>query len=373
MLSRSVSSTASRPVSLITPAELHKLLSSKNEEELPCVLDASWHMPGSGRQPFQEYRKKRIEGAAFWDVDQIASESDVGVPHNMPSASQFEDACSRLGIKRDSHVVVYDTVGVFSSPRTAFTFKHFNHPQVSVLDGGLPRWIAEGYPIDENRPTNPNPHAVEEGGRLLYGPIFSELLYAHKPRVESYFIADIEENFSEYKVDGGEKSDVRQWKDMTKNIKKGEKGDVVVDARAAGRFHGTDPEPREGLSSGHMPHSISLPFQSALSPESSTTPPYRTLLKPEELEKVFVGALGKEKWEKVKQGEKSVTATCGSGMTLGLPLRCSSPLPSSPIFRSKAAVLWLALQRAGVTDNTAIYDESWTGYASRPESKIVKS
>ncbi|BGP25638.1 thiosulfate/3-mercaptopyruvate sulfurtransferase [Rhodotorula toruloides] len=353
MLSRSASSTSARPVSLITPAELHKLLSSKNEEELPCVLDASWHMPGSGRQPFQEYRKKRIEGAAFWDVDQIASKSDVGVPHNMPSVSQFEDACSRLGIKRDSHVVVYDTVGVFSSPRTAFTFKHFNHPQVSVLDGGLPRWIAEGYPIDENRPTNPNPHAVEEGGRLLFGPIFSELLYAHKPRVESYFIADIEENFSEYKVDGREKADVRQWKDMNKNIKKGEKGDVVVDARAAGRFYGTDPEPREGLSSGHMPHSISLPFQSVLSPESSTTPPYRCLLKPEELEKVFVDALGKEKWDKVKQGEKLITATCGSGMT--------------------AAVLWLALQRAGVTDNTAIYDESWTGYASRPESKIVKS
>lgn len=68
MLSRSISSTAARPVSLVTPAELHKLLSSKNEEDHPCVLDASWHMPGSGRQPFQEYRKKRIEGAAFWDV-----------------------------------------------------------------------------------------------------------------------------------------------------------------------------------------------------------------------------------------------------------------------------------------------------------------
>ncbi|GAA6032095.1 hypothetical protein NBRC10512_000404, partial [Rhodotorula toruloides] len=110
-----------------------------------------------------------------------------------------------------------------------------------------------------------------------------------------------------------------------------------------------------------MPHSLSLPFQSVLSPESSASPPYRTVLKPEELEKVFVDALGKEKWEKVKQSEKSVTATCGSGMT--------------------AAVLWLALQRAGVTDNTAIYDEvrlilqftqvvqltllkSWTGYTS---------
>ncbi|BGP71417.1 Rhodanese-like domain-containing protein [Rhodotorula toruloides] len=149
---------------------------------------------------------------------------------------------------------------------------------------------------------------------------------------------------------------------MTKNIKKGEKGDVIVDARQLGGaslpesfffFHGTDPEPREGLSSGHMPHSISLPFQSVLLPELSTTPPYRTLLKPDELEKVFVEVLGEEKWEKVKQGEKSVTATCGSGMT--------------------AAVLWLALQRAGVTDNTAIYDESWTGYTLRPKSKILKS
>ncbi|BGP63422.1 hypothetical protein NBRC10512v2_004768 [Rhodotorula toruloides] len=146
MLSRSVSSTASRPVSLITPAELHKLLSLKNAEELPCVLDASWHMPW----------KKRIEGAAFWDVDQIASKSDVGVPHNMPSVSQFEDACSRLGIKRDSHVVVYDTVGVFSSPRTAFTYSTWAKPQYDLKQ-------------------------AKEGSRLVYGPIFSELLCAHKP------------------------------------------------------------------------------------------------------------------------------------------------------------------------------------------------
>ncbi|GAA5999497.1 thiosulfate sulfurtransferase [Rhodotorula paludigena] len=345
---------STKPVSLLTPKELSSLLSpSSKQSKPPVVLDASWHMPASQRSAWAEYRHKRIHGAAFWDVDQIAGKSDVGVPHNIPSVEQFEDACSRLGIARDSHVVVYDTVGVFSSPRTAFTFKHFGHDQVSILDGGLPRWLAEGLPIDTERPTNPNPHAAEAGAQLAYGPIFSELLYAHKPRVESYFIQDIEEMFTEYKVDGGERDDVRQWSDMTANADKGKEGDAVVDARPAGRFHGTDPEPREGLSSGHIPHSLSLPFSAVLSPESSTTPPYKTLLAPADLERVLSEHLGADVWAQIKQGERAVTSTCGSGMT--------------------AAVLWLALQRAGAEANVAIYDESWTGYASRPESKIEKS
>ncbi|GAA5987286.1 hypothetical protein JCM10908_001893 [Rhodotorula pacifica] len=357
----SMSSTArssSRPVSLLTPKEVHDLVQNP-ESPSTVVLDASWHMPAAKRLPFQEYRKKRIEGSAFWDVDQIASTSDVGVPHNIPSVAQFEDACSRLGIERDSHVIVYDSVGVFSSPRTAFTFKHFGHDKVSVLDGGLPRWQADNLPLDTSSPTNPNPHATAEDGSALrarYGPIFSELLYAHKPKVESYFIADIEERFSDYKVDGTEKErkDVRQWKDINKILKKSEgKREVIIDARAAGRFHGTEPEPREGLSSGHMPHSLSLPFQSVLTPETSTTPPYRTMLSPEELEKVFEGVMGQERWKEVKSGKRGIVSTCGSGMT--------------------ASILWLALQRAGVIDNAAIYDESWTGYASRPESIIEKS
>ncbi|BGP41340.1 hypothetical protein JCM10450v2_005383 [Rhodotorula kratochvilovae] len=351
LLRRAMSSTAA-PVSLLTPAELSKLLASSAP---PVVLDASWHMPGAARFPFAEYRHKRIAGAGFWDVDQIASTSERGVPHNMPQKALFEDACSRLAIRRDDHVVLYDTVGVFSAPRTAFTFKHFGHERVSILDGGLPRWQAEGHPIDTERPTNPNPHAVEEGttaaAAAQFRPILSELLWAHKPRIESYFIADIEEEFTEYKVEGEERDDVRQWEDVDANIEKGEDGAVVVDARPPGRFHGTDPEPREGLSSGHMPHAISLPFSSVLSAESSTEPPYKTLLPPAELEKVFVAALGEEKWAAVKRGERPVIGTCGSGMT--------------------AAVLWLALQRAGAPP-IDIYDESWTGYAQNPKSKIVK-
>ncbi|GAA5846444.1 hypothetical protein JCM9279_001377 [Rhodotorula babjevae] len=340
---------STKPVSLLAPAELRELLQSSSP---PVVLDATWHMPNAGRYAWSEYRHKRIEGAGFWDVDQIASKSDKGVPHNMPTTDQFEDACGRLAIKRDDHVVVYDSVGVFSSPRTAFTFKHFGHERVSVLDGGLARWIAEGNPIDQERPLNPNPHELEgTGQRAQYRPILSELMFATKPRIESYFIADIEEEFTDYKVEGEVRDDVRQWEDMDANIAKGDEGAVVVDARPAGRFHGTDPEPREGLESGHMPLAASVPFSAVLSPESSTSPAYKTLLPPADLDKVFSEALGAERWALVKKGDRPVIGTCGSGMT--------------------AAVLWLALQRAGAPP-IDIYDESWTGYAQRAESKIVK-
>ncbi|GAA5890112.1 hypothetical protein JCM6882_009229 [Rhodosporidiobolus microsporus] len=363
----STSPSLRRPVQLLAPQELAKLLqqegagasSGKERGDDVVVLDASWFMPNlqPPRDPWAEFRKKRIEGAGFWHLDQISSTSDVGVPHNVPSKEHFEDACSRLGISRGSHVVFYDSQGVFSSPRAAFTFKHFSHPLVSILDGGLPRWIAEGLPTSSTSPSNPNPHEALLPGqqKARYQPIFSELLYAVKPRVESYFIADIEELFTEYRVgEGEERRDTRGWEEVRANAERGEgEGDAVLDARPAGRFHGTDPEPRAGLSSGHIPHSLSLPFPAVLSEPSNTDPSYKTVKSPEELQGVFEKALGREEWEKVKGGERGVVTTCGSGMT--------------------AAILWLALQRAGVSEKVGLYDESWTGYASRPESKIVKS
>ncbi|GAA6019877.1 hypothetical protein JCM11491_004851 [Sporobolomyces phaffii] len=345
------------PVGVLSPQELHSLLSDRTGKGKDLVvLDGSWFMPNLDppRFGFKEFRTKRIENAGFWDLDLIASKSDVGVPHNMPTKSQFEDAASRLGISRDSHVVVYDSTGVFSSPRTAFTFKHFNHDKVSILDGGLARWEAEKLPIDTSIPSHVNPHDLEQAGKKFH-PIFSELIYATKPRIESYFIADIEEHFTEYRVDEGaeKQGDVLEWEDMNSNIEKGEQGDIVLDARPSGRFDGTAPEPRAGLSSGHMPFSFNLPSTSVLSPESSTTPPYKTLLSKDELERVFKRVIGDENWELVKKGERRVINTCGSGMT--------------------AAILWLALQQAGASEKVAIYDESWTGYASREKSKIVKS
>ncbi|BGP17457.1 hypothetical protein JCM10213_003260 [Rhodosporidiobolus nylandii] len=352
-----------RPVQLLKPTELHSLLTEGDKGKDVVVLDASWFMPGAQKEDgtprdgWKEYRKRRVEGSGYWHLDQISSPSPSPAPtapgHDIPSKELFEDACSRLGISRESHVVLYDTHpgGFFSAPRGAFTFSHFSHPHISILSGGLSAWESAGLPVSTTGPRNPNPHDVESmsGLKGRYQPIFSELLYSSRPRVESYFIADIEELFTSYKVpEGAERAgEVKQWEEMNANIEKGGEGFAVLDARPEGRFHGTTPEPRPNLPSGHMPYSHSLPSSAVLHPET------KELLPPAELEKVFEQALGKEGWEKVKRGERGVVNSCGSGMT--------------------AAILWLALQRCGVSDNVGLYDESWTGYASRKESKIVKT
>jgi thiosulfate/3-mercaptopyruvate sulfurtransferase len=192
-----------------------------------------------------------------------APEGELQLPHMLPSSERFADACSRLGIARDSHVVVYDTVGVFSSPRTAFTFKvcvcspccsavaaccregelterrrrrqAFGHEKVSILDGGLARWIAEGYPVDTSVPAPINPHSLEEPKQTSNGPIFSELLYSKRPKVESYFIADIEADMTEYPVVELDQESVRSYEQVVGNSEKGAEGEIVVDARPAGR------------------------------------------------------------------------------------------------------------------------------------------
>lgn len=130
--------------------------------------------------------------------------------------------------------------------------------------------------------------------------------------------------------------------------------ELVLDARSRGRFLGTDPEPRPGLSSGHIPHSFSLPFNTFLEthtvPNSSTQ--YTTFLSEPKLRQALIDAIGAEQAELVITGKRSITTSCGSGMTAG--------------------VLWLGLKLLGAAD-VALYDESWTGYASRAESRIEKS
>ena len=133
---------------------------------------------------------------------------------------------------------------------------------------------------------------------------------------------------------------VRSYEDIISNSANKlsvDSAEVVIDARPSGRFDGTAPEPRPNLPSGHIPNSLSLPFPSFLSTPSTTKPPYATLKTPSELEKAFVSALGPEEWTKVKAGDRSAVATCGSGMSAGL--------------------VWLALQVAGRESPVGIFDE----------------
>ncbi|KAK0557065.1 hypothetical protein OC846_000712 [Tilletia horrida] len=349
------SSRAARPPLLISPTALHEALSgASSSSSSPVVaLDATWFMPNLNppRNAHAEFRAgPRIPQARFWDVDEVADKSvieDIGspLPHMMPDGETFAKAAEQAGIKPDSHVVVYDTHGVFSAPRTAFTFLAFGHERVSVLNGGLPAWSASNLPLETGEP---------------------------KAEIEN----------SEYPAPKLRPNRIRSYREMLANASLGPgRAQAVLDARPQPRFDGTGPEPRPGLSSGHIPASYSLPFSALLdtvsSPngsEANAAKPYTVLKSQTDLWRVVSHALasrqsswgagaggsaeegGNSAVDRLRQegsGSDSVavTATCGSGMT--------------------AAVIWLALQQLGI--ESAIYDESWTGWASRKDSPIEKT
>jgi thiosulfate/3-mercaptopyruvate sulfurtransferase len=186
------------------------------------VLDASWHMPAEGRDPRAEYAAGHIPGAAFFDIDGIADHHTT-LPHMLPSPAEFATAVRRLGVSRDSTVVAYDTVGVFSAPRAWWSLRAMGHEAAFVLDGGLPAWIAAGHP-------------VETGWREP----------AHGD-----FKADLRRGL------------IRDLAGVREIVQA--RSAQLVDARAAARFRGEAPEPRAGLRSGHMPGARNVPWSQVVS------------------------------------------------------------------------------------------------------------
>ena len=312
----SLSSSASLPPLMISPRQLAAKLNSKQSL---CILDATWflNMPNAPvRNAYKEYLKgPRIPGALFWDVDAVSTKGDsvMNLPHMMPSGSLFAQAAAAKGISRDTHVVVYDSHGIFSAPRTAFTFSAFGHKAISVLDGGLPAWMAAGEAVDS--------------ASLETEPSLSRGTYP-EPSLES--------------------GRVRSFQEMLHNTTLGSSAQIVLDARPKERFDGKIPEPRPNMASGHIPHALSMPFMSVLDKHEVNGQSFTTMKPQHELWKVVSRILGEEGMEKLRhdgsaQGSVGVTFSCGSGMT--------------------ACILWLALQQLGI--NGAIYDESWSGWGRR--------
>ncbi|TFK41401.1 Rhodanese-like domain-containing protein [Crucibulum laeve] len=301
---------------LLSPTQVSDLAKSSTPVS---ILDATWFMPGSPRNARNEYLAKHLPGAQFLDLDEVASPHELGLKHMMPEERVFASACEKLGIEPSSHVVIYDAHGVFSSPRALFMFRSFGHEKSSIINGGLPRWVDEGLPVDNQPPTDPGP-------TVYPSPAFN------KGAIRSY-----DQVVSNSSLDPAI--------DPT--------AELVLDARARGRYLGTDPEPRPGLSSGHIPNSLSLPFNLFLQKHNAKDgSEYTTFLPQAELRQTLHNSVGADRAEQIIKGEKYVVTSCGSGMTAG--------------------VLWLGLKLLGV-DNVSLYDESWTGYAMRSTSKINKS
>ncbi|KAI9203481.1 Rhodanese-like domain-containing protein [Polychytrium aggregatum] len=257
------------------------------------VLDGSWHMPALKRNAFEEYLAQHVPGARFFDIDRIADQA-TNLPHMLPSTKQFEEQVGQLGISNDDHIVVYDFNGVVSACRVYWTFKVFGHQKVSVLDGGIPKWINEQRPVESG--------TVDGFSKTNFQAVFHPQL-------------------------------VRDYSQITQIS--ATKAEQIVDARSLGRFQGSDPEPRVGLSSGHMPNSVCVPFNELYDPAS------KTLLPADKLRELY----------RTKGVNLSlpIVNSCGSGIT--------------------AAVNYVAQEQAGA-EQISVYDGSWTEYASKPTSII---
>jgi thiosulfate/3-mercaptopyruvate sulfurtransferase len=256
------------------------------------ILDASWFLPGVARDAKAEFAERHIPGAQFFGIDEVADHASA-LPHMLPSPAEFATHARRLGVEPTSAVVVYDSAGLAPSARVWWSFRAMGHEAVQVLDGGLTKWLAEGRPIEVGWP-EPAPHGE------------------FKAHPNPALVADL-----------------AQVRAALAN------GAQVLDARPAGRFAGTEPEPRAGLRSGHMPGARSLPWASLVQPDGMLAPP-------EQLATAFRAA--------GIDVTAPVATTCGSGIT--------------------AAGLALALAALGQLGAT-VYDGSWAEWGSRDDTPVV--
>jgi thiosulfate/3-mercaptopyruvate sulfurtransferase len=225
------------------------------------VLDASLHLPNTGRNPRAEYLQGHIPGALFFDIDDVSDDKNP-LPHMLPSPTKFASRMKKMGVGDGMRVVVYDSEGLYSAGRAWWMFRIMGHNDVAVLNGGLKKWKAEGRPLEDGEPPR---------------------------RTERHFTARFHAEL------------VRDAAEVRALI--GDKLTQIVDARAAGRFEGRDADPRPGLRVGHIPSSRNVPFATLLNPDGTLKPAA-------ELRALFEKA-------GVDIG-RPVVATCGSGVTAGV-------------------------------------------------------
>jgi thiosulfate/3-mercaptopyruvate sulfurtransferase len=275
---------------LVTPT----WLSTRLQNPDTIILDAT--LPPVGITPpidtHARYLAAHIPGAIFFDIEAL-SDHGTPLPHMLPTAEAFSRSMSALGISDNATIVIYEQEGVFSAPRAWWTLRTFGAQHVYLLDGGLRAWTESALPTESG--------PVQQAPATFHAKLNHEAV-----------------------------------KGLTQLKAELEKHQQVLDARSAARFNGTAPEPRPGLSSGHMPGATSVPFTELVEDGR--------LKSADMLQQLFA--------EKNIDLQQPVTTTCGSGVT--------------------AAVIALSLAVVGA-QNVSLYDGSWAEYAQQPDSVIEKT
>ncbi|MFT6021954.1 MAG: thiosulfate/3-mercaptopyruvate sulfurtransferase [Ascidiaceihabitans sp.] len=256
------------------------------------LLDASLYLPGTDRNGRAEYDAAHIPGARFFDIDEI-SDGRSDLPHMVPPVEKFMSRMRAMGVGDGHQVVVYDGSGLFSAARVWWLFRLMGQMNIAVLDGGFPKWQAEGREIEDMPPVIRDRHMTV--------------------RFQNHLVRDVTQVSSASKLGGSQ----------------------IVDARAAARFRGEAPEPREGLRSGHIPGARSVPYTDLLNAD-------QTMKSPDDTRAVFTAA-GVDL-------TKPIITSCGSGVT--------------------AAILALALERMG-HDSWSLYDGSWAEWGMFPTVPVA--
>jgi thiosulfate/3-mercaptopyruvate sulfurtransferase len=257
------------------------------------VFDATKYLPTEPHDGLTRFREARIPGAKFFDIDHFA-DPDTSLPHMVPSVGRMEKLLGDAGVSNTTRVVFYDQKGLASAARGWWLLGLFGHDDVAVLDGGLPKWLREGRATEVGDPPPPSPTTYRAAFR------------AERLRGVGDVLANLES-----------------------------KAALVLDARAAGRFNGTAPEPRAGIRGGHMPGAANIPYTDLLNAD-------QTFRDPSELRARFAAAGA--------DGSRPVVTSCGTGVT--------------------ACILTLGLVLAGLKQG-AVYDGSWTEWGGREDTPVT--
>lgn len=222
------------------------------------IIDASWYMPDSGRSAISEYEAQHIKNAGFFDIDSIVDTSNPS-PHMLPEEAFFAESLSALGIGNEHHIIVYDSSPLHSGLRVWWMLRVFGHEGVSYMDGGLAKWLSEGYPLISVKSI----------------PAPANFVAKLRPALLRNS-AEIFENITTQK-------------------------EQVIDARASARFTAKIKEPRAGLRSGHIPNSLNIPFGDLFDDDDGT------MLDTDEILEIFTDAGA--------DFNRPIVTSCGSGVT----------------------------------------------------------